>query len=761
MSTLFNIIYFDSTKGYAKELAERLDRGEKKTVSKMIAQGDTFSVDCLGDNAVPCNILLLSEKDIPFVEPLLPEQKKKNLSNNLLLICINANLSTTKYPVNTYTNVVIVGESTEHMRMEIIDFYRKNSRSNNIVPFVGRTQEMEQFQNLLYSERYLTTKSVIISGHTGVGREAFARECIRMSAGTDDKEPCLISMAENGNIEIFIVQLNSIIQGYDEVGIKELLGKENDEKVKAAVFLLNKLFSFGRYVIVYDDAKTCIRYDRKLADWFKKIVSSLDLMGRMHLYVISTISINYSRAKVQDGVAFFTLYDLSRSDRKKMIYHRLTELGKVAPEEDVNFILDSSVYSPQMLIRVVDDYCGDNHGIAFVKTQMDEYLTIGDRKLRQLIQKYKESQETDMWNLLVLLSQIEYMSKDVLSAVFDKTFDFVQKHLVTLITDGLVEQFGEMDEYYRLDSSISDNMRRNKDKYEEPFFQNHVEEVMSRFIIQNPKITKDYSVYLYKVKEDLKHDRRYSDALLIPSIVISSIIAAYDSQSYKRTIELCDWILEEKPHYFEDVYREVRYWNCLALARLVDRRFYECVDYFKYNYNVDYHFLMGFMYRIKKEYGRAETEFRAALQQNPSFGRAKRELVIALLGQHKFSDAFGLAKENYERDSENTYHLLAYYRCLVRKHNLSYDERQELDKLLKEAKGLFNSDYYIEGMQFEYDRFVSGKSINDLLDDAYRLEQIGKENKVPYLLDIVSEFNVSRGKITTIQLTELDGEFDK
>ena len=83
--------------------------------------------------------------------------------------------------------MVIVGESTEHMRMEIIDFYRKNSRSNSVVPFVGRTQEMEQFQNLLYSERHLTTKSVVISGHTGVGREAFARECVRLSAGVEDK----------------------------------------------------------------------------------------------------------------------------------------------------------------------------------------------------------------------------------------------------------------------------------------------------------------------------------------------------------------------------------------------------------------------------------------------------------------------------------------------------------------------------------------------------------------------------------------------
>lgn len=759
MSTLFNIIYFDSTKGFAKELTEMLDRGEKKAVSKMIAQGDTFSIDCLGDNAVPCNVLLLSEKDTPFVEPLLPEQKKKELSNNLLLICINVSLSTIEFLVNTYTNVVVVGESTEHMRMEIIDFYRKISRSNSIVPFVGRTQEIEQFQNLLYSERYLTTKSVVISGHTGVGREAFARECIRLSAGAEDKEPCLISMAENGNVEIFIVQLNSILQHYDEIGIKELLGKENDEKVKAAVTLLNKLFLFGRYVIVYDDAKTCIRYDRKLADWFKEIIGSPDLTGRMHLYVISTISINFSRAKVQDGAAFFTLYDLSRSDRKKLIYHRLSELKTVAPEEDVNYILESSIYSPQILIRIVDDYCEDKHGLEYVKSQMDEYLAIEDRKLRQIIQKYKDSPETDLWNLLVLLSQIEYLSKDVLNAIFEETFDFIQRHLETLTTDGIIERFGEMDEYYRLDSSISDNMRRNRDKYKEPFFQNHVDEVMADVISRNPKITEDYSIYLYKVKKDIHSGRKDSDALLIPSIVISSIIATYESRTYDKTVELCDWILEEKPHYFEDVYREIRYWKCLALARLTDKRFYECVDYFKYN--ADYHFLMGFMYRLKKEYGKAEAEFRAALRQNPSFGRAKRELVIALLGQHKFSDALDLAKENYERDSENTYHLLAYYRCLVRKYGLSSNERQKTEELLKEAKNLFSSEYYYEGMQFEYDRFVAKKTISDLLGEARRLELIGKDNNVPYLIDIISEFKVYAGIDTTIKLTELDGEFDK
>lgn len=758
-NAIFNILCFFSTRRFADELVEKLNRGGKKAILTMIGRDDLFSVDKQMNDIDLFNVLLLSKDDMSSVVPLDSENNNDAQPYNLLLVCIDTAFAEMSSAVRSYPSVISVSSSIEQIRMEIIDFYKKNLKGNTVIPFVGRTQEIDQFQNLLYSERYLTTKSVIISGHIGVGREAFARECIRISAGRHEKEPCLISMAENGNIEIFIVQLNSILQSYDETGIKALLGKENEEKVNAAVSMLNRIISFGRYVIVYDDAKTCIRYDRKLADWFKEVIGSPELIGGLHLFVISTISLNYSRAKFQDGVAFFTLYDLSRMDRKKMIYHRLTELGKVAPEEDVNYILDSSVYAPQMLISVIDDYCGENQGIAYVKSHMGEYLSVSDSKLRSLILKYKESDETDLWNLLILLSQIEYLSRDVLGVIFKDTFDIVLKHLDMLIANGLVERFGDLDEYYRLDSSVSDNIRRNKDKSKEPDFQGHVDEMMSRIISRNPKITEDYSVYLYKVKDDLKHNRKDVEALLIPSIVISSIIASYDNRFYDRTLELCDWVLEEKPHYFDNVYREVRYWKCSALCRLKDGRFFESVDYFKYD--ADYHFLMGFMYRIKREYARAEYEYRSALQQNPSFGRAKRELVTALLGQHKFSEAFNLAKDNYERDSENTYHLLAYYRCLVRKNNLSFGERQDIERLLKEAKELFTSDYFCKGMQFEYDRFIGNKSIGDLWSDANKLEQIGYDNNVQYLIDIVSEFNVSRGVESTIKLTDLDEELDK
>ena len=136
-------------------------------------------------------------------------------------------------------------------------------------------------------------------------------------------------------------------------------------------------------------------------------------------------------------------------------------------------------------------------------------------------------------------------------------------------------------------------------------------------------------------------------------------------------------------------------------------------------------------------------------------------MVIALLGQHRFSDALALAKENYERDSENTYHLLAYYRCLVRKYDLSHAEHQEVEALLDAAKGLFSSDYYNDGMRFEYNRFVAKKPVDDLIKDVRRLEQLAKETNSPYLKDIVSDFNVLRGTESTIEITNLDGEFDK
>ena len=64
---------------------------------------------------------------------------------------------------------------------------------------------------------------------------------------------------------------------------------------------------------------------------------------------------------------------------------------------------------------------------------------------------------------------------------------------------------------------------------------------------------------------------------------------------------------------------------------------------------------------------------------------ACREKVGVLINLHRFDDALELAESNYLRHPENTYHIDAYYKCLLRKRNRTFEDERLLDKLEEEA----------------------------------------------------------------------------
>lgn len=756
MAPVFKIAHFPSTEAISKEVCSKLNRDDQLASLVLLDTTKTYTVEDFVTDGFKLVVLLLSELDLATIIRKEEDSiKYKPLNSSFVVVCVGFKLpgnTTLGAPESIQTEC-----SSELIRQQIIEYYRKVTKGASYVSFVGRSQEIEKFQNILYSERFSSTKVVIVSGHLGVGREAFARECIRQVC-KECIEPCLISLGDNGNVELFLVQLNSINRDYSEEDFKKLLSSSTGEKIEAAVALLNSLFKENRYLIVYDDSRSCIRFDRKLSDWFREVISHPGLIGGMHMFVISPVAVNYSKTKALDGASFFTLFDLSTIDRKKLIYRHLADRGLAAPEEDVDYILSASIYSPHLIIKVVDDYC--NHGgISYTKRHVNDYMSVGDAGVRTVLKQYKIDNNPDLWNILVLLSRIEYMRHDVLKTIFDDTL--FTSNLDNLVSDGLVEQFGEMNEYYRLDSSVADNIRRNRDRYLDNTIQGHIDEIMALRIESNPRITIDYSSFLYKLKEDLMDQKKNAEAFLLPSILISSIVESYERKKYDLTIDLCSWVLSEKPHYFSDVYREIHYWECLALARNKDNRFYEAVDYFRRG-DDDYHFLQGFMYRINRQYAKAEAEYRSALKINPSFGRAKRELVTVLQGQHKFSEALELARENYERDRDNSYHLLAYYRCLVRKRGLTYEDRQELIRLQNDARSLFSSDYFVEGMGFEFQRFVEKPKMPELFNKAHSLEQLILDTDSAYLKDIIREFRFAQGLESNLKPTEdLDDELDR
>ena len=756
MTPYFKIKHFSSTIVLVDNLKKKLNQGGSVIAESQTIDANSFLYDDQSCKSLrqTC-VLLIGNEDIDVFDKSGLSKITQNTDNDFVFLGVNI----PDDKLQSYTKLIRVTDSVEQIRKELIQYSNKRSRKNKYnYSFVGRIRELDQFQDLLYSNRFTNTKAVVVSGHVGIGREAFVRECIGRTCGSSDYEPYTISMGENSSVEMFMLQLNSIIHEFGEKEFKECLDGDIHKKTETVVFQLNNLFENGDYLIVYDDSKSCIRYDRKAAEWFNEIVTHPLLSGGMHLFVISTVAVNNATLKTDNGATYFTLYDLSISDRRRLIYKYLSENSLVLSEDDVQILLDSSIYAPSILVKMIVEI--KEKGWTYVKKHLEDYRSLNDSQIHTLISNYEikdKEYDYEKWDLLVLLSKIEYLSEKVLRAIYPETFDIIQHLLESLVADGVVERFGEWLDYYRLDGSIREYMARSKKNYKDRSMDGHVKEVMSDVITGNRKITQDYSLYLYGIKEDINAGKDNRDIYLIPSIVVSTIIDTYDQKQWDKTIDLCELVLSEKPHYFEETYREIRYWFCLALARRGYKdSFDKNIEYFEGT--ADFYFLKGFFLRIEKQYEHAEQCFKI----NPVFARAKRELVNALQRQHKFSEAFDLAKENYERDKNNSYHLLAYYRCYVRKPNLTAEDKKEIAHLKQAAEEMFKdykNNYFIEGINFEYKRFVERANPESMLIMINKMEK--NTTNAPYIEDIIGEYKMSQGLSSTMKVLPLDDEIDE
>ena len=738
-----NLISFPDSRLLVEELTAKLKQGGREIIHTILDCEKNLSPSKIYPND-SMNVLVVREDDLLALKSVdwndFPQsktiRKEKNIS---VAFCINC----TEIPsvLTEYFLIKDIGDSAEDIRREIVQIHSQvfQSSKGRYGYFVGRNSEIEQFQNLLYSERASRINALVVSGRPGVGREAYVRECIRQEKGVENYEPYILSMGKNGNIELFLVQLNSIHHLYSEEEFINILKSETEEKVKVAVKLLNELFYDDNYLLLYDDGATCIRYNRDLSDWFKSVVTHPMLKGGIHLYVISNISVSYSRIKADEDIAFITLYGLTLSDRKKLLYKRASELAISLTEEQVAFIAETLVYSPSQLMKVAEDI--KIKDFKNIKPNISNYQVVGDKKIMTLVNSYTTSDHPEARNILVLLSRIEYVNNKILYSVFDGMKQAVDVEIDRFMSDGIVERFGEWMDLIRLDSSISDFIRRNKIDYTEKGFGGLVVDKLDEILDNTPRITEDYAAYLYKLKKGIQRCVIDKESYLVPSVLVNTIAESYDEKNWMQTINLCENVLEAHTNYFDDVYNEINYWYCLALARTQKGdKFYKTVQDFS---GADLHFLKGFYLRIGKQYSKAEDEYNKALKINPSFSRVKREMVIVLQAQHKFRDALDLAELNYEKDPENSYHIHAYFRCLVRKPGITTDERHLLSQLKEDKNNLFKSKFYIEGMDFEYKRFVDRAKPDVLLPMANEL--VNKYKDVAYIQDITDDYYVSQG----------------
>ena len=636
------------------------------------------------------------------------------------------------YNLKYFKTPLALAREIEQKFREII--WRENPYlMNKETLLVGRNSDIDAFEEKYYSSKTSKRRAAIISGRDGVGKEAFATQCLQKIGKDIETIPFKIDLSPKEGIEDFILGLNSITGTFskEEMTDKVLTASVGD-KSHYAVLLLNDLYSLRTVLFLHDDL--CIVLpNRKLPEWFINIINDPDLNAQMGMFIqsrltpISSIESNFPQLIV------IPLNPLSKSDRRKLFYKLLQQNGVTELKEyDVEDVIEKLNQSPLQLIKYANAL--KTHDMNLVKNELQYYVELGDNKLKPIFDLFDDGDEKE---LLIVLSRFNFVSFSVLERIYGENMFEAHKTIAKLLAHGLASTFGPSGCFIRLDYALADYIRRNHMRLPNDL-EYCIDEVLEDYLTEDTDMEADLSVYLINAKTRILKGKATNRDYLIPSVVVKSIVDLYNRQEYQQVIKMCKFVLGEFTNYDPEVNREIRFWLCLALCREQQADdFYQEVNNFE---GADYYFLRGFYLRLEGRPDKAQGFYERSLEYSPNMQKTKREYVASLLEQRKYDEALDKAKENFDSSPENTYHIHAYFRCLIKKTGLTIEEIETL-KYLIDLVGKSHSpkkQELVTAMNLEYDIIIAHKPIEQLLHDISKAEAQFPQS--PNVGRVISEF---------------------
>lgn len=580
---------------------------------------------------------------------------------------------------------------------------------------IGRSAEIDTFETKIFSNRGRNLRGVIISGRNGVGKDAFARQCLYKLGKSLEIEPYRITMDVKESIENFIVYLNLYCRLYNKDELENKLDSSPHEKAEIAVELLNEIYD-SQTVVFVEDNMACVLPNMELPEWLIDVVNSPNLNKQIGLFIKSGISPHSYVESEVPKLVHIQLLPLKSSDRRKLFYQyaNFYDLNNVA-DADVDFFVNRLLQSPSQILNAVE-VCA-NKGVLAAKGGISHLINSGTTKMRPLLDMFMGDELSK--DILIILATFEFISFDILEQIFENQYEAVQMVISKMMVYGILSTFGPSDSFVRLDHFICDYIKRNRIPLPKDL-ECHVKEVVENSVT-TADITEDVSLYLYNIKRNIisGNVKVNSNAFLVPSVVIKSLMDVYNKHNYPLVIKICDSIANDLHSYYKDIHREISYWACLALCRMAKNNQRSCERFWSEVKNIDgadADFLKGFFFRNQGDYEQAEKYYLKTLKKS-KMQKAKRELVTVLLCRNRFDDAFSMARENYENDPDNTYHIHAYFRCLVKKHNLGRDDIKVISELMDAVQNSYSlkkEELYV-AMEIEYKAYVKKMNVVKML----------------------------------------------
>lgn len=563
--------------------------------------------------------------------------------------------------------------------------------------FYGRDLEKKNFKENLDERdengKLKHIKCLVVSGIDGIGRKAYARAALKDSEIIERYYfPMSIELSQNDTIEDFIMKMSCDL-GLGEYTYDDLENfGDMDSKVEMLVDLLNMAQKYHEIIFVEDEM--CIVRSSEIAYWFEK---ALEKIGRkVTVVIITRIRLNSFRYRKNKNIFEITLQNLEPSDTFGFLRGYSKINGIPFEEEDIDFFSEILTGYP-LQIQYCVDLARNNGSIDYVKNNsymVAEMPKVNSAKILDIV--VEEGLKKEYNGLLALLAELgttpvnlmEYFIKN--NSVYGQVLNRIKMFTIC-------STVGTAGEYLRLNSVIKDYILRTGFSMTEDIksmLNKNIEEFAKR--IEEPEYMNylSFSEFSYYIKENLKNNVAVPDKFLYVTVYVKSVIELYNERKYKRVLELVDDMKQSRIfiNSAQDIRNIIQFYYCSSLARLKKIQFDAEVSYFRdESLYEQYNFLKGFNFRMHGQYQMAERSYLNVLSKKPRHDKARRELVLIYTNMQDYDAALDLAEQNYRDYPENMYQMQAYFDCLMYKANLTKEQMNDINEILKTAESIYRT----------------------------------------------------------------------
>lgn len=541
--------------------------------------------------------------------------------------------------------------------------------------YIGRTAEL----NLVMKKNINSTNSlkcIMVSGRKGTGRRSFAQMC-KDEICTHDMFP--VPFANGAGMLEFAVALHSAL-GQDSAYLDSLGFLDETTLVTRTAEAIEELIS-QEFIPLVKDHHSIVKKGR-IQPWLSELLEHPALGKGLRLLITSASKPHAPETVALDNFAHVHLEPLAFEERVTLLKQFCTlycgeEQSARLPQSEIERLADKLTINARQLSKMADLIATE--GLSDAIKCVDKVARIADGSMGAILKGYRDDKVAIQ--VLMLLAEVSPMSTDLLKETFARENDrgLIDPIIEKLTDDGLLEYQGIGYGYVSLDPGMADHLHRSSFELEKSRL-DRLDRIVNNSLkdVGGTKYNHDLAAWYRKLNIDIRDNVVDSPALRMPSVVLTNVMRLYDAERYEEVIKLGENALRNSLHYPDRTSYAIRYKIAQSHIRLgakadtsafdKDAHDVEASDIIRDLDYDDSEFLLGFRLRLtndKAQQTEAVRHLNNALDRNSKMHIARRELVEAYFIMEDYPKALEYAKQNFDRNKDNAYHIYAYFKALL------------------------------------------------------------------------------------------------